>query len=153
MTTKPPSKKPSESSDLPVENEEQRIERDNLGRFVAGVSGNKLGRPKGSKNRTTVMKQAMEEALTRDLAGEFAELTKVAFQMAKEGDKDMLKFLLGDVMKEVRKTEVEEDKLNLKDVEVSITQYFGDAAKTAARDAVDAEFKEIKEATGLDKPS
>lgn len=152
MTSKQPSKKSSESSELPAETEE-RIERDNLGRFVAGVSGNKLGRPKGSKNRTTVMKQAMEEALTRDLADEFAELTKVAFQMAKEGDKDMLKFLLGDVMKEVRRSEPEEDHINLKDVEVSITQYFGDAAKTAARDAVDAEFKEIKEASGLDKPS
>ena len=149
----PSTSKESSEPSQELQETEERIERDNLGRFVAGVSGNKLGRPKGSKNRTTVMKQAMEEALTRDLAGEFAELTKVAFQMAKEGDKDMLKFLLGDVMKEVRKAEVEEDKLNLKDVEVSITQYFGDAAKTAARDAVDAEFKEIKEATGLDKPS
>src|SRR6266700_900497 len=57
--------------------------RDDKGRFGAGNPG----RPRGSKNRTTAIAQAL-------LAGEEAELVRKAIELAKAGDVQMLKFLL-----------------------------------------------------------
>jgi hypothetical protein len=42
--------------------------RDEKGRFVAGVSGNPNGRPKGRKNVITALKQDMEIALRENLS-------------------------------------------------------------------------------------
>jgi hypothetical protein len=44
--------------------------RDEKGRFVAGVSGNPNGRPKGRKNVITALKQDMEIALRENLSVE-----------------------------------------------------------------------------------
>ena len=52
-----------ESSQLPET-------RDDKGRFVAGVSGNPKGRPKGKKNVITELKQDMEIALRENLSVE-----------------------------------------------------------------------------------
>ena len=52
------------------ESERSPVTRDENGRFVAGVSGNPAGRPKGRKNRITVLKQDMEIALRENLSVE-----------------------------------------------------------------------------------
>jgi hypothetical protein len=131
------------------------ISRDNLGKFVAGVSGNPAGRPRGSKNRTVIMKQAMEEALTREVSGEFLAILQTAINLALGGDKDMIKLVLNDFMKEVRRADVGDgDDGGPKTIEISISQYFGpDADKKAVANAVDAEFTDITAKTGLNKPT
>ncbi len=52
------------------ESERSPVTRDENGRFVAGVSGNPNGRPKGRKNAITVLKQDMEIALRENLSVE-----------------------------------------------------------------------------------
>lgn len=143
------------SKDLTETTPPTAISRSNLGQFVQGVSGNPKGRPVGSKNRTVLMKQAMEEALTRELSEDFMSILETAIILAKGGDKDMIKLVLGDFMKEVRRAEqTEEETGGPRTIAISITQYFGpDANKNAAAEAVDAQFEEIKATTGLTKPS
>jgi hypothetical protein len=54
-------------------------------RFQKGRSGNPNGRPKGSRNRTTVACEALLEA---------GALTRKAIQMAKDGDTIALRLCL-----------------------------------------------------------
>lgn len=125
---------------------EVAITRDSLGKFVTGMSGNPGGRARGSKNRTTVIKQAIEECLTRDLADNLDAILAHVMQDAITGDKDMIKLLLVDVLKDVRRQEKEDaDDKKIDRVNISITQYFGDAAKPAeVEQAIDAVFAEVK---------
>lgn len=122
------------------------INRDSLGQFVAGMSGNPGGRARGSKNRTTIIKQAIEECLTRDLAANLDAILDNVMQDAITGDKDMIKLLLVDVLKDVRRQEKDDaaDK-KIDHVHISITQYFGEATKPAdVEQAIDAAFSEVK---------
>jgi len=126
------------------------IQRDNLGKFAKGVSGNPAGKPKGSKARTTIIKQAMEEALTRDAAANFNEIVDQAISMAKAGDKDMIKFVLGDVLKEARRMESdEEESKKIGAIQITFSPYTG--PNNNAIEAVEAEFSEIK--NHIDPPS
>lgn len=65
-----------------------------VGRFQKGVSGNPNGRPKGSKNKITLMKLALEGELRAQLKPHMAEILATALQKAKEGDPAMIKLLL-----------------------------------------------------------
>lgn len=64
------------------------------GKFIKGVSGNPLGRPRGSKNKITLMKLALEGELRQQLKHDAQEILQVAIQKAKEGDTAMLKLLV-----------------------------------------------------------
>lgn len=64
------------------------------GKFIKGVSGNPLGRPKGSKNKITLMKLALEGELRTQLRHDAQEILQIAIQKAKEGDTAMLKLLI-----------------------------------------------------------
>lgn len=122
------------------------ITRNNLGQFTKGVSGNPKGRAKGTRNRITVMKAAMEEALTRDMADNFKALMEQAMSMALSGDKDMIKLLLGDVLKEARKDSTEETEDEGKNVlNVSITQYLGPDAQKKAEKVIEGVFDEVRD--------
>jgi hypothetical protein len=57
------------------------------GGFVAGVSGNPSGRPRGSRNKTTLAIEAL-------LEGEAEALTRKAIERALEGDGAALKLCL-----------------------------------------------------------
>jgi hypothetical protein len=59
--------------------------------FVKGNSGRRLG----SKNKTTLIAASL-------LAGEAEQLLRAAIEIAKAGDKDMLKFLLARVLPKER---------------------------------------------------
>ena len=125
--------------------EPTHIDRDNLGRFVKKVQGSNPGRPKGSKNRTTLIKQAMEEALTRNAAENFTAILDQAIDMAKEGDKDMIKFVLGDVLKEARRADPEEaDTKKIGKIEISFSPYTGNP-ETSAKEVIEAEFAEVED--------
>ncbi|MAG24800.1 hypothetical protein CMI47_04400 [Candidatus Pacearchaeota archaeon] len=128
------------------------INRNNLGQFAKGISGNPAGRPKGSKSRTLIIKQAMEEALTRDAAEAFHEIVDTAIEMAKSGDKDMIKFVLGDVLKEARRADgSEEDSKKIGKIEITFSPFQGESTN-AVQKVIDGEFEEIKGHTKRDLP-
>jgi hypothetical protein len=64
------------------------------GTFQKGKSGNPLGRPKGSKNQITLLKQALELQLREQAEPEMAEVLQTAIALAKEGNVAMIKLLL-----------------------------------------------------------
>jgi len=63
-------------------------------RFKPGVSGNPDGRPRGSKNRITLLKESLELQLREQSEGVMAQILEKAVELALEGDRTMLKLLL-----------------------------------------------------------
>lgn len=105
----------------------QQITRDNLGKFVKGVSGNPKGKPKGAKSRTTLLRLAIEEMTLRETAGSMPEIVSKALEMAKEGDQAIIKLLLSDLLKAARvqdKAEDDEDK-GKTTIKVTINNFTG----------------------------
>ena len=127
----------------------QKVHRNNLGQFVKGVSGNPKGKPKGSKNRAGIIKQAMEEALVRDSAKKFNKLVDTALDLAIQGDKDMLKFFLGDVLKETRRMEGEEEESKkIGKIEIKFSPFQGETTSEkevtqANEKAIEGEYQEL----------
>lgn len=122
----------------------QQITRDNLGKFVKGVSGNPKGKPKGAKSRTTLLRLAIEEMLLRETSGSMPEIVAKALEMAKDGDRAVIKLLLGDVLKAARvqdRPEDDEDKTKTT-IKVTINNYAG--PKAAPKPALDADFTPVE---------
>ena len=144
-----PKEETSSQEIVKADGSKEVIHRDNLGKFAKGVSGNPQGRPKGSKSRTAIIKQAMEEALTRDAAENFNAIVDQAISMAKAGDKDMIKFVLGDVLKEARRADTDEESNKVGKIEITFSPFQGDT--TQAEKAVEGEFAVIEQ--HINKPS
>ena len=70
------------------------IKRDEEGKFPTGVSGNPKGRPKGSRNQITLLKESLELELRQQGASRMPEILEVAMELALQGDRTMLKLLL-----------------------------------------------------------
>lgn len=62
--------------------------------FQPGQIANPKGRPKGSKNKLTELKTALETAMVEQLQEDVSEILGKAVQMAKKGDKQMIRFVL-----------------------------------------------------------
>jgi hypothetical protein len=74
------------------------IERVEQGKFAPGVSGNPNGRPKGSRNRITLLKLMAEEAVREGNADKMLSVCKTVINQALEGDKDSQKLVWAAVM-------------------------------------------------------
>jgi hypothetical protein len=59
-----------------------------------GQSGNPAGRPKGIKNRITILQQELELQLREQAQPRIAEVLDKAIEMALDGDRAMIKLLL-----------------------------------------------------------
>jgi len=68
------------------------------GQFPAGVSGNPVGRPKGSKNKVTLLKLMAEEAIRERNYDKAQRVVDKIFDQALEGDKDSQKLVWQSVM-------------------------------------------------------
>lgn len=64
------------------------------GRIKPGEVLNPNGRPKGSKNKVTALKLALEQALREDAADHMRDVLMKAIHMAKNGHPGMIKLLL-----------------------------------------------------------
>ena len=70
------------------------VERQKDGKFVKGKSGNPAGRPKGSKNAITLLKQSLELQLREQAAPNMEAVLEKAVELALEGHPGMIKLLL-----------------------------------------------------------
>lgn len=70
------------------------LTRTDSGQFPQGVSGNPKGRPKGSRNQITLLKESLELQLREQGASRMPQILETAIDLALEGDRTMLKLLL-----------------------------------------------------------
>lgn len=108
-------------------------------RFVKGVSGNPLGRPKGSKNKITLMKLALEGELRTQLKHDAQEILQVAIAKAKEGDTAMLKLLVDKMIPTSKATDDEPVKER---VQVFVSQLAGRDSEVKGR-VINSEGDEV----------
>ena len=73
--------------------------------FQKGISGNPNGRPKGSKNKITLMKLALEGELRTQMKPHMAQILSVAIQKAIDGDQAMIKLLLDKTLPTTKASE------------------------------------------------
>lgn len=62
--------------------------------WAKGQSGNKKGRPKGSKNKTTLVKEQIEAGLVAEAEADALEIYRTTVELAKQGDTTCLKMLM-----------------------------------------------------------
>lgn len=80
-----------ESANLPA----STPARTESGQFVAGVSGNPLGRPKNSKNRALELQRKLEVAVRESISVETVkDIVEKLCQRAKNGDNKAAKLIL-----------------------------------------------------------
>lgn len=82
--------------------DDKSVEKVNKGQFVKGKSGNPNGKPKGSKNKLTLVKQAIEQELVEQLADDARSILAKAIKLAKGGDTMMIKLVLDKLMPNAR---------------------------------------------------
>lgn len=68
------------------------------GKFIKGQSGNPGGRPKGAKNKTTLLREAMQDKTDRMLSRAAGDVLQVVIRAAKKGDMAAAKMLLDRII-------------------------------------------------------
>jgi hypothetical protein len=76
---------------MPADSQQMQAERSEIGQFVSGQSGNPAGRPKGSRNRATVLAEQLFDGAADALANK-------AVEMALDGDTVALRLVLGRII-------------------------------------------------------
>lgn len=80
--------------------------RNGNGQWLAGSSGNPLGRPKGKKNEITDLKQDLEIALRQHMsADKIKTIIEAMYDKALEGNVGAAKLILDKVLSNARETE------------------------------------------------
>lgn len=62
--------------------------------FKPGQSGNPGGRPKGSRNKMTILREDAERDLLEGIRLDMSEVVQTAIRKAKEGDNQMITLLV-----------------------------------------------------------
>ena len=109
------------------------VARTKAGTFQKGVSGNPAGRPEGSKNKMTLLRQSLELSLREQSEDKLPAILDTAMSLALEGDRTMIKLLL----------------------ELHMTKAMPEDAKAAERVAIQinagsAEVKDVKPTEDID---
>jgi hypothetical protein len=86
---------------------EGKLVRTAEGQFISGVSGNPSGRPKGSKNKVTLLKLSAEEAFRERNQNQIDAVLDEILHAALDGDKAARKMVWDSCMS---KAQVAEDK-------------------------------------------
>jgi hypothetical protein len=107
--------------------------RDEKGRFPKGVSGNPAGRPKGTKNQITALRQNTELALrdymaSPDNARKAIKAIDRLITMASEGDMQAMKLLFDKVLPNARAGADEGEASKQKPVAIQIIQQTAEKA-------------------------
>jgi Family of unknown function (DUF5681) len=76
---------------MPVDSVQEQVERDGNGRFRGGQSGNRAGRPLGSRNKATAAAELL-------LDGEAEALTRKAIDLALDGDASALRLCIARIV-------------------------------------------------------
>jgi len=90
----------SQSENTPSTTPQKRVRRNSSGRvlpehlFKPGQSGNIAGRPKGSKNKITLLQLTLEQGLREEASEHMSDVLTKAIEMAKKGHPGMIKLLL-----------------------------------------------------------
>ena len=116
------------------------------GTFVAGKSGNPLGRPKGKKNQLTELKQDLEIAVRKSLSVDrIKRIVEKVAQMAEDGDVKAAKLILDKVISNATETD-DTDVKGVQKIEIHIDNAtFAAKREHIPQPAVDAEFTEVKQ--------
>lgn len=126
------------------EEKTEKERRNKSGQFPKGVSGNPAGRPKGAKNKTTILKEYVESQLTEQLSMDAQELLGTAIKLAKAGDTTMLKVLL-DRLLPARKAEDGRGSKGKSQIVVNISQYTKDEKLVLEGETIDESNDESNE--------
>lgn len=113
--------------------------------FKPGQSGNPNGRPKGSKNKLTLLREAVLESAEDIVLSNFEDIVRSTVELAKQGDATALKIVWDRIIPSKRAIEDKKegsDKLNITiNVEaMSVREIGGEPVKTKV---VDGEFTEV----------
>jgi len=113
--------------------------------FKPGKSGNPLGRPKGSKNKLTLLREAVRENAEEMVLAEFEKVVQATLLLAKEGDPTALKIVWDQIMpKKAVDDAKKDDKLNITinvgAMEVDVTT---EDVPNVDTNVVEGEFTEI----------
>ena len=119
--------------------------------FKPGQSGNPSGRPKGSKNKLTLLREAVLESAEEIVLSNFERIVQATVKLAEEGDPTALKIVWDRIIPSKRAIEDKKegsDKLNITiNVEaMSVKEVGGEPITTRV---VEGEYTEVKEKDGI----
>lgn len=113
-----------------------------------GQSGNPNGRPKGSKNKLTILREAVLQKAETMVLNEWEDLVRTTIALAKQGDSTCIKILWDRVIpakRAVEEKDGKEDKLNINITVqgMEVKSVFGDRTEV-----VEADYEEVEEENG-----
>ena len=125
---------------------ESSVKEESKSLWKPGQSGNPKGRPKGSKNKLSLLREAVLESAEDIVLRNFEDIVQSTVELAKQGDATALKIVWDRIIPAKRTVEdkVEgEDKMNISIsiVGMEVAEIGGEKVET---NVVEADYTEIK---------
>ena len=127
------------------ESSERKKHKDSGQLFQPGKSGNPKGRPKGSKNQLTLLREAVRDKAEDLVLSNFTDVVEATIELAKQGDATALKILWDRIIPSKRAVEEKvegQDKLN---ITINVEAMSVQPTEVIETNVVEAEFIEIPE--------